>query len=765
MKSPSSNSKRPARPASGFNIHDILFVLFKHKWKIMFFSLLGFGGAGAVIYKASLSPTYETQAKLLVRYVVERNAVDSFQLKADAGTGVMDTELELIRSSDLAMEVAEKVGPEKLIPDPDPEEPPTKSVAAQQIVRNLDVSSSRGSAVIHVGYRHPDPQTATAVLNQLIETYFKRHLELHRSTGAFEEVARQTELARSRLSQTEQELAKLNTDSGFVSLADGKAALESRRGFIRQSLMDAQVELAEQKMKVAAMEKAMGVEPLAAPKQEETAVATDQSKEENPTERRERVTAQQQYRDLADQLSMFKQKRNQLMISRKPGDRMLVALDAQIAEIQKRGLDLIEQHPGLAGQTQMQLAGSEPQNNPVAELNAERARVASLEARLDAISEQAKKVDAEMEKITNIGLEFASLERRRKLEEEKYSYFETSLDKARVDETLNPASMPNIGVIQTPSTPVMSIDTTTKKLAFGLAAAGLMFGLGLAFLIELVIDRRVSRPTEIQTRLQLPLMMSIPRIRSRDGIEKLIGQDRMLAVSGEIPNLMGPNGSTNGKGALANIQEDEHFITPYASAIRDRIMFNFELNNITHKPKLIALTGLSEGAGTSTIAASVAKAFAENGNRKVLLVDLNPPKRGSKLPAAHPDSLQTALAISNSERFRLSPRTLYFASAPTRQNGKGSGSLAAVALHELMPQLESSDFDYIVFDMPPVGPTSPTVAMAGFMDKVLLILDAENTNRESLSWSYAELEKGRADVSCIFNKAKFHAPRWVAGEM
>jgi Mrp family chromosome partitioning ATPase len=299
----------------------------------------------------------------------------------------------------------------------------------------------------------------------------------------------------------------------------------------------------------------------------------------------------------------------------------------------------------------------------------------------------------------------------------------------------------------------------------GLAAGGLLLGLGLAFLIELVIDRRVSRPTEIQTRLQLPLMMSIPRIRSRDGIEKLIGQDRMLAVSGDIPNLMAPNGGVNGKAAVATIQEDEHFITPYASAIRDRIMFNFELNNITHKPKLIALTGLSAGAGTSTIAASVAKAFAENGNRKVLLVDLNPPKRGAKLPASHPESLQTALAISNSERFRLSPRTLYFASAPTRHNGKGSGSLAAVALHELMPQLEASDFDYIVFDMPPVGPTSPTFAMAGFMDKVLLILDAEDTNRESLSWSYSELEKGRADVSCIFNKAKFHAPRWVAGEM
>ena len=91
--------------------------------------------------------------------------------------------------------------------------------------------------------------------------------------------------------------------------------------------------------------------------------------------------------------------------------------------------------------------------------------------------------------------------------------------------------------------------------------------------------------------------------------------------------------------------------------------------------------------------------------------------------------------------------------------------LASSAIHQMIPELEACDFDYIVFDMPPVGPTSPTLAMAGFMDKVLLVLDAENTNRESLSWSFAELEKGRADVSCIFNKAKAHAPRWVVGDL
>jgi hypothetical protein len=51
------------------------------------------------------------------------------------------------------------------------------------------------------------------------------------------------------------------------------------------------------------------------------------------------------------------------------------------------------------------------------------------------------------------------------------------------------------------------------------------------------------------------------------------------------------------------------------------------------------------------------------------------------------------------------------------------------------------------------------------MDKVLLVLDAENTDRTVLKNAYADLVRGKADVSCVFNKTRTHAPRWVLGEV
>jgi succinoglycan biosynthesis transport protein ExoP len=375
---------------------------------------------------------------------------------------------------------------------------------------------------------------------------------------------------------------------------------------------------------------------------------------------------------------------------------------------------------------------------------------------------QAKALETEVTRISALGFQLQDLERRRELEEEKYRYFQTSLEKARLDETLDPSKMPNISVVQSPTPPSKSIDEKSLKLIIGIAFAGLAAGLALAFLIEMVIDRRVSRPVEIHTRLQLPLMLSIPYIRSKDGIGKLVGPLPALGSLADGTEIILPS-STKRNEIGKSERAGEHFITPFVAAIHDRIIFNFQINDITHKPKLVALTGLSEGAGTSTIAAGLAKAFADNGDRKVLLVNLNPETRGLQ---GHPaSSLLSALQDSRSERFRLAPRNLYFASASTRRDSKDSEALAPADLHRLMPQLVASDFDYIVFDMPPIGPTSPTLTMAGFMDKVLLVLDGDNTTKENLSWAYSELENARADVSCIFNKARSHAPRWVQGEI
>ena len=60
--------------SSGLGLHDILFMLFRHKGKILALTLVGLIAAISVYLLTP--PVYESEAKLLVRYVMERSAVD-----------------------------------------------------------------------------------------------------------------------------------------------------------------------------------------------------------------------------------------------------------------------------------------------------------------------------------------------------------------------------------------------------------------------------------------------------------------------------------------------------------------------------------------------------------------------------------------------------------------------------------------------------------------------------------------------------------------
>jgi Mrp family chromosome partitioning ATPase len=94
--------------------------------------------------------------------------------------------------------------------------------------------------------------------------------------------------------------------------------------------------------------------------------------------------------------------------------------------------------------------------------------------------------------------------------------------------------------------------------------------------------------------------------------------------------------------------------------------------------------------------------------------------------------------------------------------GSPNASLAQHGLKkffDLLPNLKASDFDYIIFDMPPLNQTSPTWGMAAFMDKVLLVVEAEKNTRDAVRRGYMRLMGERDNVSIVLNKARSYGPK------
>ncbi|MCB1129444.1 MAG: hypothetical protein KDM81_23280, partial [Verrucomicrobiae bacterium] len=103
------------------NLGDIYYILFRHKWKVLLSALAGIGGAAVLFFVAH--PPYVSEAKLLVRYVRDVRALDSVpgagqgDLRSPdrGGESIINSELEILTSRDLAVEVAQLVGPERLL--------------------------------------------------------------------------------------------------------------------------------------------------------------------------------------------------------------------------------------------------------------------------------------------------------------------------------------------------------------------------------------------------------------------------------------------------------------------------------------------------------------------------------------------------------------------------------------------------------------------------------------------------------------------------
>ena len=727
---------------SKINLTNILFAIFKWKRTILAFALAGIAIAAAIYFFYPAS--YESDARLLVRYVLERSGYDPVDAISGSSRGsgisydgVIAAEVSILTSWDLSVQVAEALGPNRVLPD---SKAPSVVAAAAAINSGLSTTTAKGSNIIEVSYQNPKPEVATAVLNELVSRYFTKHLEVHRSAGAFDFVSQQSDQIRARLNQTEDALKALKAKAGVMSLQDSMASVGAQSSHLEEQIRAAENDLAEEQAKVKQIER--GGLPV-------DLNETDNAKDNPPAPPTQASTKDiGDYQALVTNLTKLRETQLEMSAKYTPENVMIKMNQAHITDLENQKRNLEKKFPELAT---LRTAGASGQ----LDIRIERARLAGMKSKLDDLRRQKIELQDRVKQLADIGPQINSLERNKEMEEQNYKYYSGTLQKARVDEALDPSKMPNISAIQRPSPPG-KVTKTRNKIALGFAGGGLALGLGFALLFELVFNHSYKRRSEVELQLRSPVMLSIPDQSINQGI---IGRLRLPWKNGQRAGKETPDKS---KPSLAP-WEVEHFIRPYSEAIRDRLGLYFELHGVTHKPKLVGVTGFGEGSGTSTLAAGVAAALSETGDGKVLLVDVNA-ANGEVHPffAGRPAAALTT-AIKPQAAITSAADNLYLATI-TRSGNNKSTHLGLKKFFALVPNLKASDFDYIIFDMPPINQTSPTIGLAALMDKVLVVVEAEKTNRDVVKRGYRELVGARADVAVVLNKTRSYGPNWLEGD-
>ena len=744
---PRTGTPRTDSQHIGLSRADILYALFKHKRTILVATAIGI--AAAVCAYLLYPPVYESQAKLLVRYVIERSSVDPIENARGSTTmagrdapAILGSEMTILTSWDLAVQVAEAIGPKRFLPNS--KTPPTKEAAAAKIASGLVVTSPRGSSIILVSYQSRDPELATVVLNELVNRYFTKHLEVHRSAGAFDFVTQQTDQVRARLNQTEDALKDLKAKVGIMSLDSGTAALNSETAKVEDQLHTAEADLAEQAARV----RQLGGPIVETRPAESPAGEASPATSASPSPAVEiPANVIEEYQSVVSRLPQLRQAKMDLLARFTPENQLVKLKQTEIegAEEQRRKLEA--QYPDIRAKVRPVASSRTQQLDPASEA----AREAGLLAKKNALAARLQELKEQNKKLSQLAPQIAELERQKQLEETNYKYFQGTLEKARVDEALDPSKIPNISAIQRPSPP-MWMTKPRDNLAMGLVAGGLVLGIVFALFKELILTRVIRRPVEIEKFIGITPLMSIPYD------SRWNGKGRRFRRNGKA----GPGEPATALRRNLAPWDPGHFIRPFSEAIRDRLGLYFELHNLTHKPKLVGVAGVSENGGTSTLAAGLAAALSETNDGKVLLVDVNlgPDQVHPFFKGKPAYSLNTALKPS--EEIDAAAENLYLAMVGSPN--AGPAQLGLKKFFDLMPNLKASEFDYIIFDMPPLEQTSPTWGMAPFMDKMLVVVESEKNDRDFVKRSYKRLITERENVALVLNKVRRYAPKRLALE-
>jgi len=742
----------------GMNLGDIYYLLFRHKWKIVICSVLGVVVAYGVYKKRP--PPFQSDAKLFVRYVISEGTTigppsnDTITRSPDQrGETIMNSEMEILRSNDLALQVAAAIGPERILADHKGEK--TLNQASALIRQNLTVNIPPRNSVIHLSFRHSDPAILQPVLNELIQSYLKMHHATHRAIGVLGDLLiQETDQLRSKLIQTEEELRRARNKAGVISINEAKETYGEHMASLRQQIFQTQATLAERASALEELQKRAGLTSRPADNSPVTAVVP-----------REKID---EHRAVSSRISNLTRIEQELMTQFTAENPRVKEIRAQLTEAEDVRKTLQLAHPTLASTDAPATAptttgpGAERTIPPGFDLSLAAAEITALQARVKELNSQFDQVRADVAKLDELEGSILELSRRKELEEANYRYYAASLEQSRINETLGTGRVSNIIPIQTPTPP--SADwSKTYKLLLMIAGAGVGAGVAWAAFIEFFADRSIRRPADVERGLGLPLFLAIPALRQMGRRQILKAKKReLLAAAAQPTEALDALLLAGAQSSRGDANPESAPLGQFYDTLRDRLIGYFESKNLTHKPKLVAVSGLHENAGVTTIAAGLSRSLSETGEGNVLLVDMTA-GQGSAQQFARGRAVCGLDELLDTRDSAHVQENLYVVSA----NDKSSQLSRNLPqrLSKLVPKLKASDFDYIIFDMPTISQISITPRLAPFMDMVLLVIESEKTNRDVVQNAASLLAETKSHVGVVLNKMRRYVPARLYQEL
>lgn len=657
--------------AADATLSEALLTLRKRKWVLVVAAILGLAYG---IYKVAKEPkVYEAYGRIEVR----AGSSNEFRVTAEPGFGdtqnKMLTEVAILSSDSLMLTVArqlklqdnqEFLGEKGPVPHRSLDVPEVREATVSKLQSTLGVELVPKTDIIRISYVATDPKLATDIVNTVISAYIHRSYETRfESTqrvsqwlqGQLDDLKQQVETSQERLMPLQRRLGILGFDPNRNQISSELEDLSKAADQTRLSRI-----IAESRYRVLS-----GMDPD----------TIEGSIDVTPG------TAPGELNALRGQIATTRANMAQLMANLGPKHPQVLALKAQIDELQREiGA---EQNRLLlqAKQTYIAAKANEDQTN------------ATLEAQQTAAYK--------------LGDDLIDYQLRQREFESNRTLYESLLQRLRtagVQAGLESLEIDIVDRALLPASPVLQSQTSVILTTLVFSLIG---GIVIAFLLE-SLDTGLRGVAEIEQITELPSLAVIPRARRASAEEAA----QISTAQRNIGVIFKPK-------------------SQFSEAFRS-LRTSLLLSTAGHPPRMILFTSATPSEGKTTAATNLAAVLAQ-GDARVMLIDadLRRPNVHHRFGLNGRVGLTTLLTGASTLEQTIQhvpeiPNLDLIASGPVPP--LPTEMLASDSMRELLRSLDGK-YTHIIIDTPPILSVTDGIILAREADAVVLVVRHGKSNK------------------------------------
>jgi succinoglycan biosynthesis transport protein ExoP len=678
-------------------------LVLKRRWlpaSVVFLAILA-----AAIYKgATQDAVYQTSGKLL--FQVDRSTTltgfgaELGQLESlnQFGGDPLATQAEILTSTPVLQQAISELN---LVNE---EGQPYSPIALKN---SLEITQAETADTMVLSYASDKPQEAAAVVNQVMENYVEFNVEMNRAeaTAAREFVERQLPRAEAEVEQTAEALRRFksqnelyNLDAETVATVDAVNLLNDQISQARASLADANTQVAELRRQLGMpLEEALTVDELS------QAPGIQQALTELQTIQTQLASERTRYTDNHPTVQNLAQQETALrsLVNRRASE--VLGQPVSVSSDQLQMTDLGRQLTGQLAQ---------------AEVN-----------RLSLVS-QINELTQTRDSYINRSQEFPRLEKEQLELQQKLTAAQTSYDtllqrfqEAQLAENQQVGSAKIIEAALVPQEPASG--GMAPFVAAGVVGGGLM-AVAAAFLLDLV-DKSVKTVKDAESLLGYTLLGLIPKFSG--GVDDF--GDRSNALNSGIS----PRVVTLGNGY------------PFISGAYQMLQANLKFMSSDHPLKSLVLSSSIAKEGKSEVCANLAATMAQAGKRVLLVdADLRAPSQHHIWNVLNNVGLTHVLVGEGQLQDALKPVANNLTLLPA---GVIPPNPLALLDSERMASLVnqfSQDYDYVIFDTPPLVGAADAAVLGKLASGILLVVRPRMVDSASVMAAKSLLSRSGANV-------------------